>query len=213
MKVKGRIIRRFTLENEKYAKAIEMTAGGKMFQVIVDNADTATLLLARRCFDFGVVMIPLNKIQPKLIPKEKLEKIYKISNGDAKLAVDVIKFDEELRPAMEFVFGSTIICSTTEIATKLAYSKDIAVKCVNLDGDVFDPTGVLTGGFQKQGDSIISKVVELNDYQNKLKEVKEDKTKKLLDIMLTNPLQNPPPYEKLIGDLDSFRSGSKESEF
>lgn len=34
----------------------------------------------------------------------------------------------------------------------------------------------------------------------------EDKTKKLLDIMLTNPLQNPPPYEKLVGDLSGYYS-------
>ena len=29
----------------------------------------------------------------------------------------------------------------------------------------------------------------------------KDKTKTLLDILAKNPLQNPPPYEKLVGDL------------
>lgn len=28
-----------------------------------------------------------------------------------------------------------------------------------------------------------------------------EKTKKLLDIMKSNPFENPPPYEKLMGDL------------
>jgi Txe/YoeB family toxin of toxin-antitoxin system len=27
------------------------------------------------------------------------------------------------------------------------------------------------------------------------------KTKQLLDILFENPMQNPPPYEKLVGDL------------
>jgi len=34
----------------------------------------------------------------------------------------------------------------------------------------------------------------------------ETKTKKLLDILVENPLQTPPPYEKLSGDLQSYYS-------
>lgn len=32
------------------------------------------------------------------------------------------------------------------------------------------------------------------------------KVKKLLNLMIENPFQNPPPYEKLVGDLDGFYS-------
>jgi toxin YoeB len=34
----------------------------------------------------------------------------------------------------------------------------------------------------------------------------KDKAKKLLDIVQKNPYQNPPPYEKLVGDLDGAYS-------
>ena len=34
----------------------------------------------------------------------------------------------------------------------------------------------------------------------------EEKTKKLLNIMAENPFQNPPKYEKLVGDLDGYYS-------
>ena len=33
-----------------------------------------------------------------------------------------------------------------------------------------------------------------------------DKAQKLLDILVENPFQNPPPYEKLVGDLDGAYS-------
>jgi toxin YoeB len=33
-----------------------------------------------------------------------------------------------------------------------------------------------------------------------------DKAQELLDILSVNPFQNPPPYEKLIGDLDGAYS-------
>ena len=34
----------------------------------------------------------------------------------------------------------------------------------------------------------------------------EDKVKKLLNLIANNPFQNPPSYEKLVGDLDGYYS-------
>lgn len=33
-----------------------------------------------------------------------------------------------------------------------------------------------------------------------------DKAKRLLEILAKNPYQNPPPYEKLVGDLSGYYS-------
>ena len=182
-KVKGRVIRLFTLENDKYAKAIEQAAGGRMYNVVVDTEVTASLLLSRRCFDYGVTMIPMNKIVSKAIPQEKLKLIEQISNGEAKLALDLIKFDDQYRTAMQFVFGSTFICPTSEIAHKLAFNESIRVKCVNLDGDIFDPTGLITGGASRQGESILKRVVDLSIIQEKISNNKRSilESKKELD--------------------------------
>lgn len=43
--------------------------------------------------------------------------------------------------------------------------------------------------------SIIKDIAKLK--KNKL----DEKAKRLIDIIKTNPYQNPPPYEKLVGDL------------
>ena len=34
----------------------------------------------------------------------------------------------------------------------------------------------------------------------------DDKAKKLIDVIRENPYQNPPPYEKLVGDLNGLYS-------
>ena len=34
----------------------------------------------------------------------------------------------------------------------------------------------------------------------------QDKAQALLDVIQTNPFQNPPPYEKLVGDLEGVYS-------
>jgi structural maintenance of chromosome 2 len=171
-KVKGRVIRLFSIDNEKYAVALEQVAGGKMFNIIVDTETTSQLLLQRKCFDYGVILIPNNKITSKPIPADKLRLIEEISGGEARLALDLIKYDRQYSPAMQFVFGSTMICSTSEIARKIAYNDNIRVKCVNLDGDVFDPSGMMTGGANFRGESILMKVQELNHYQDNIRNIR-----------------------------------------
>lgn len=173
-KVKGRVIRLFSLESERYATALEQVAGGKLFNIIVDTETTSSLLLSRKCFDYGVILIPNNKITEKSIPADKMRMIQEIAGNEAKLAIDLIKFEKEHLPAMQFVFGTTLVCTTSEIARKLAYNEHIRVKCVNLDGDVFDPIGTMTGGANfKQGDSILMKVQELNYLQDKIRTIKQ----------------------------------------
>ena len=53
-KVKGRVIRNFILKNEKYTRAIEQVAGGKLYNIIVDNENTYSKLLKRKCFDSNI---------------------------------------------------------------------------------------------------------------------------------------------------------------
>ena len=56
------------------------------------------------------------------------------------------------------------------------------------------------------GYAIVYTKQAVNDIEN-LKSAKLDgKAKKLIDIIKINPFQNPPPYEKLIGDLSGAYS-------
>ena len=173
-KVSGRIIRNIQLKNPKYAKAIEQVAGGKLYNIIVDNENTSSILLNRKCFDYGVVLIPLTKINPKTISNEKKKQIETSANNEAHLALDLIDFNPEFQKAMEFVFGNTFVCNTSEIARKLAYNEKFKVRCVNLDGDEFDPSGIMRGGAVNKNESILKKVDDLNLIQNKIQTIKNN---------------------------------------
>lgn len=207
-KVVGRIIRLFTLENEKYAKAIEQVAGGRLYNIVVDTEVTASLLLSRKCFDYGVIMIPNNKIVSKTIPQEKLKLIEQISNGEARLALDLISYDKKYAPAMQFVFGNTFVCSTSEIANKLAFTDNIKVKCVNLDGDIFDPTGLITGGSHRMGESILKKVVELTNIQEKIGAAKKNINESKAE--LDGILQGQKKINEYTNQLDTLRRQANE---
>jgi len=170
-KVKGKVLRLFTINEDKYATALEQAAGGRLYNIVTDNERTASLLFSRKCFDSFVTTIPNNKIFSKGISPEVKRLIEEIAGGEARLAIDLIKFDKELESTMEFVFGSTYICNSTEIAKKLTFNPRIKVRCVNLEGDIFDAQGTVTGGATiRNSDNIIIKVKELNFIQENIKE-------------------------------------------
>ncbi len=47
---------------------------------------------------------------------------------------------------MEYIFGSAFICDQLQDAKKVTFDENIMTRSVSLAGDVFDPTGTLTGG-------------------------------------------------------------------
>jgi structural maintenance of chromosome 2 len=172
-KVKGRIIRLFTVDNDIYVTALEQLAGARLYNIVTDNEMTSGLLLNRKCFDRLETFIPLNKIIAREIPEDIKKLVKDVAGDEATLAIDLIKFDKELTPAMRYVFGTTYVCKNSEIAKKLTFNDRIRVRCVNLSGDVFDPQGSLTGGSTiRNSDNIILKVKEINYIQGKIKESK-----------------------------------------
>ena len=169
----GRVIKNFRVKDPKYIRALEKAAGGKLYNVIVDNHKTAAVLFQRKCFDYMVTLLPLDKVYSKPITEEKIESAKNISKGGAVLALDLIEYDKEIEPAMKFVFGNILVCNTSQIAEEIAFGK-IKVKCVNLEGDVYDPNGILSGGANFTGQPIIKLVGELREVQEKMENINDD---------------------------------------
>ena len=172
-KIFGRVIKNFRVKDPKYIRALEKAAGGKLYNVIVDNHKTATVLFQRKCFDYMVTLLPLDKVYSKPIAPDKIESAHNLSKGGAVLALDLIEYEKELEPAMKFVFGNVLVCNTSQIAEEIAFGK-IKVKCVNLEGDVYDPNGILSGGANFTGQPIIKLVGELREVQEKMENLNDE---------------------------------------
>lgn len=181
-KVKGKVIRLFSFENDNYAIALEQCAGGRLFNIVTDTEKTSSLLISRKCFDFFQTFIPNNKIVFKETPSEIKRLVNELVGNQARLAIDLIQFDKELLPSMQYVFGNTWICNSTEVAKKISYNDRIRARCVNLEGDVFDPQGLITGGSIQNSDNLLIKVKELNFIQNKIFEYKRKVNDKRLEL-------------------------------
>lgn len=46
--------------------------------------------------------------------------LLQVGRDKARTALSLVGYDDELRPAMEYVFGSTLVCDTLENAKKVA---------------------------------------------------------------------------------------------
>ena len=74
---------------------------------------------------------------------------------------------------MGFVFGSTFICKDSETAKQVTFSKEIGgARSVTLEGDVYEPSGTLSGGAAPTSSGILVKVQDLLEAEIRLDEAK-----------------------------------------
>ena len=48
-----------------------------------------------------------------------------------------------MEPAMKYCFGGVLICKTKEQAKRVAFDKSVKKKVITLEGDVYDPAGMI----------------------------------------------------------------------
>ncbi|KAF9255221.1 condensin complex subunit SMC2 [Marasmius fiardii PR-910] len=162
-KVKGPLGKLVSIhpDNYEYATALEVTAGGKLYQVVISDEKVGKDLLDNGHLKNRVTFIPLSKIRPYRITPQKLEAVAKLAHGKARLALDLVQYDNEVSGAMAYTFGSTIVCDDPETAKRITFDRNLALRCVTKDGDVYEPSGTLSGGSKLNTEEILVKVQQL----------------------------------------------------
>lgn len=163
-KVKGLVAQLFTLDKDKTqaGTALEICAGGRLYNVVVDSAETGTQLLQNGKLKKRVTIIPLNKIAAFKASAEKLGAAQKLAPGKVDLALSLIGYDHQVAAAMEYVFGSTLICQDAETAKRVTFDPSVRMKSVTLEGDVYDPSGTLSGGSSPNSSGVLVTLQKLN---------------------------------------------------
>ena len=171
-KVKGLVASLFTLEQDKSkaGTALEICAGGRLYNVVVDSAETGTQLLQHGKLKKRVTIIPLNKIAAFKASAEKVGAAQNLAPGKVDLALSLIGYDDEVSKAMDYVFGSTLICEDAETAKRVTFDPAVRMKSVTLEGDVYDPSGTLSGGSSPSSSSMLITLQELNQLTKELQE-------------------------------------------
>lgn len=165
-KVKGLVAQLFTLDKEhtRAGTALEICAGGRLYNVVVDNQTTGTQLLQGGKLRKRVTFIPLNKIVTSKPPAQAF------APGKADLALSLVGYDDEVSAAMEFIFGNTLICQDIDTAKKMAFDPNVRMRSITLEGDTYDPSGTLSGGSAPKSSGVLVTLQKLNEINRQLRE-------------------------------------------
>ncbi|KAI4370067.1 hypothetical protein MLD38_018452 [Melastoma candidum] len=170
-KVKGVVAKLIKVKDASTMTALEVTAGGKLFHVVVDSETTGKQLLKNGNLQRRITIIPLNKIQSYTVPPRVQQAAARVvGKENAQLALSLVGYEDELKNAMEHVFGSTFVCKTADSAKEIAFNKEIHTPSVTLQGDLFQPRGLLTGGSRKDGRDLLRKLHNLAEAESRLSE-------------------------------------------
>ncbi|GKV17575.1 hypothetical protein SLEP1_g28058 [Rubroshorea leprosula] len=217
-KVKGVVAKLIKVKDSSTMTALEVTAGGKLFNVVVDTENTGKQLLQNGGLQRRVTIIPLNKIQPNTVShRVQQAAIRLVGKENAQLALSLVGYSEELKSAMEYVFGSTFVCKNIDAAKEVAFHREIHTPSVTLEGDIFQPSGLLTGGSRKGGGDLLRQLhklaeaeLNLSVHQKRLSDI-EAKMAELLPVQ-KRFLELKAQLELKMYDLSLFQGRAEQNE-
>ena len=169
-KVKGLVAQLFTLDKDRTnaGTALEICAGGRLYNVVVDTEVTGTQLLQNGKLRKRVTIIPLNKIAAFRASAEKIGAAQKIAPGKVDLALSLVGYDNEVSTAMDYVFGNTLICADAATAKRVTFDPAVRMKSITLEGDSYDPSGTLSGGSSPNSSGVLVTLQKLNELTKEL---------------------------------------------
>ncbi|KAH0497025.1 hypothetical protein TgHK011_004361 [Trichoderma gracile] len=171
-KVKGLVAQLFTIDEGKApaGTALEICAGGRLYNVVVDSEVTGTQLLQRGKLRKRVTIIPLNKIAAFKASAQTIATAQRLAPGKVDLALSLVGYDHEVASAMEYVFGNTLICADAETAKKVTFDPNVRMRSITLEGDSYDPSGTLSGGSSPNSSGVLVTLQKLNNLTHQLDE-------------------------------------------
>lgn len=161
----GPVAEKFYVEKE-FEKAISVALGSMSQNIIVSSTkDTSEMLKILEKNKMGrATFLPLDRVYGNKVQINSKE------NGMVGLACDLIKFDEVFKGIFYNLLGRVIIADNFKDASRI--SKKHRLKVVTLKGEVFNPSGAITGGsLNNYNSSFILRKNEITDFQNNFKDL------------------------------------------
>lgn len=151
-----------------YEAAMEIALGPGVQNIVVDNEQTAGMLISylKRNKQGRATFLPLTTIKPRTI---SLNKNVTSAKGYLGVASNIIKFDSKFNNVLSNLLGRVLICDNLENAGAIARLVDYSFRIVTLEGDVINTGGSFTGGsINSRGSGIFTRKNEINELQSEL---------------------------------------------
>ncbi|XP_054716492.1 structural maintenance of chromosomes protein 2-like [Uloborus diversus] len=200
-KVSGPVCLQLELKDPKDSVALDVAAGRKLYNVIVDDEETGKLILTKGQLANRSTLIPLNKIQGYPIENRIVQNAENlVGKNNVATAISRVIFEKKFTPAMEFVFGGTFICPDMEPAKKVTFAENIRKRSVTLDGSVFDPSGTLSGGSMGNRGQLLTELAPIPGKRKKLNTMQNQLTQLQMEIQSLRKIRE--RYDTLVEQLE-----------
>jgi chromosome segregation protein len=131
--------------NSKYETALATAAGNRVWAIVVESDDVAV-----KCINYlkenrlsSLTFFPLNKLREQAIREYNGQ-----SEGVIGRAIDLVSYGEKFFKVFQQLFGDTLVVGSAEDARALGIGER---RMVTLDGDIFERTGIIRGGYKRKG--------------------------------------------------------------
>lgn len=137
---------------EHLETAIDIALGKGLQNVVADSERSVKQMIEiLKSQRFGrVTFLPIKELQAQ---KNQVDPGILKAEGFMGLGSELVKYDERVRPAIEYLLGRTLIFKDYETAAKALQIKSNRLRIVTLEGDLLIPGGAITGGSVKQKSS------------------------------------------------------------
>ena len=128
--VYGPLIENFECVSSQFFTAVEVTAGNRLFHVVVDTDDIASEILRtmnKRKLPGEITFLPLNRLLDEHIPYPDS------TTEDNYPLLDKLEYRDKVYRAVKTVFGKVFLCRDLDVAANIARIHDM--DCVTLEGD------------------------------------------------------------------------------
>ncbi|UCG38482.1 MAG: chromosome segregation protein SMC, partial [bacterium] len=155
-----------------YEKAVMAVLGERLGHVIVDEPESgrsAVDYLKERAVGRG-----------SFIHKTPRSNGHRDDNGSLKRAkgkgihgplADLVGFSAQLNGVGDFLLGGTLLVEDLDLAVRLWKENGLTATLVTLDGDVVEPTGVITGGNQDTEETLLARKRKIREVSKELGQV------------------------------------------
>ena len=155
---------------KEYERAVEAVLGGSINNIAIEEAECAkgAIRYLKEKKAGRVTFLPLDTIR-----SGSRDNIGEVTGkpGVIGSALDVVEFDEKLRPVMEYIFHNTVIVETIDHAISLARSGKPIPRMVSKDGEVVSGSGAVTGGRTKhESRGLLGRSAEIEELVSQVKE-------------------------------------------
>ena len=142
---------------------------GEAVELVLDSEKTGELLLKKGRLQRRVTIIPLNRIKHRTLPQAKVAQAQRVApRGQVQLVLMLVGYEKSVQEAIEYVFGSTLVCESLEVARKVTFNPAIRARTVTVEGDVFEPSGIVEGGSRRGGAPVLSLLAKANKVRGEL---------------------------------------------